>query len=95
VLEKASRPYRIAYTARSATGSLVPVLAGLAITCGVAVPLPDGARILDPAEANLPELPDFAVLMLKAKNPAQPVTDRLAAHIAAATARERQRVIRN
>jgi DNA-binding transcriptional LysR family regulator len=94
-LEKASRPYRIAYTARSATGSLVPVLAGLAITCGVAVPLPDGARVLEPGEENLPALPDFAVLMVKAKNPAQPVTDRLAAHIAAATARERQRVIRS
>jgi DNA-binding transcriptional LysR family regulator len=93
-LEKAGRRYRIAYTARSATGSLVPVLAGLAVTCGAAVPLPEGARILSPGEENLPELPDFAVLMLKAKNPAQPVTDRLAAHIAAATPRESHRVAR-
>jgi DNA-binding transcriptional LysR family regulator len=87
-LDKAGRRYRVAYTSSTATGTMVPVLAGLAITCSVASPLPEGTRILPRSEEDLPELPDFAVLMLKAKNPAQPVTDRLAAHIKEATARE-------
>jgi DNA-binding transcriptional LysR family regulator len=91
-LDKAGRPYRIAYTSATATGTMVPVLAGLAVTCSAAFPLPEGARILPTAEENLPELPEFAVLMLKAKNPTQPVTDRLAAHIAEATTRETRRI---
>jgi DNA-binding transcriptional LysR family regulator len=93
-LEKTGRRYRIAYTSSSATGTMVPVIAGLAVTCGAASPLPVGTRILHPSEENLPELPEFAVLMLKAKNPAQPVTDRLAAHIAEATTRETRRSTR-
>jgi len=90
-LEKTGRRYRIAYTSSSATGTMVPVIAGLAVTCGASFPLPAGTRILHPSEENLPELPEFAVLMLKAKNPAQPVTDRLAAHITEATTRETRR----
>ena len=90
-LEKTGRRYRIAYTSSSATGTMVPVIAGLAVTCGASFPLPAGTRILHPSEENLTELPEFAVLMLKAKNPAQPVTDRLAAHITEATTRETRR----
>jgi DNA-binding transcriptional LysR family regulator len=88
-LDKAGRRYRIAYLSSTATGSMVPVVAGLAVTCEVATSLPEGARILSAAEENLPELPEFSVLMLKAKAPPQPVTDRLAAHIKEAVVRER------
>ncbi|MGE4480634.1 LysR substrate-binding domain-containing protein [Acidocella sp.] len=80
-LDETRHPYRIAYISGSATGSMVPVLAGLAITCGMPNRLPEGTRLLAPGEENLPELPDFAVLMLKGKGAPQPVTDRLAEHI--------------
>jgi hypothetical protein len=73
---------------------MVPVVAGLAVTCAVASPLPDGTRVLQQSEENLPELPEFGVLMLKAKNPAQPVTDRLATHITEAINRETRRISR-
>ena len=89
-LEETKRPYRIAYVSGSATGSMVPVLAGLAITCGIPNHLPEGTRRLSPGEEGLPALPDFAVLMLKSKTPTQPVTDRLAEHIETAAAREAQ-----
>lgn len=89
-LEHSGKRHRIAYVSGSATGSLVPVLAGLAITCGIPSHLPDEIRALSPGEDGLPELPDFSVLMLKGKNPNQPVTDRLAGHIKDAAAREAQ-----
>ncbi|MDE2240813.1 MAG: LysR family transcriptional regulator [Rhodospirillales bacterium] len=89
-LDKTALPYRIAYVAASATGSMVPVLAGLAVTCGIPRNLPEGTRPLAPGEDGLPELPDFSVLMLKGKTPTQPVTDRLAEHIEAAAQREAQ-----
>lgn len=87
-LDEAGRPYRIAYVSGSATGSMVPVLAGLAITCGIPNNLPAGVRQLGAGEEGLPKLPDFSVLMLKGKAPPQPATDRLAQHIEDAAARE-------
>jgi DNA-binding transcriptional LysR family regulator len=87
-LEACGRRYRVAYVAASATASMVPVVAGLAITCAIAAPLPEGTRVLPWQEENLPKLPDFSVLMLQAKNPPQPVTERLAEHIREAAARE-------
>ena len=87
-LDASGRRYRIAYTAASATGSLVPVVAGLAVTCAIAAPLPEGVRVLPPQEENLPQLPDFSVLMLQGRNPPQPVTEKLAEHIREAAARE-------
>ena len=87
-LEQIKRPYRIAYIASSATGSMVPVLAGLAVTCAIPCHLPEGLRRLAPGEDNLPDLPGFTVLMMKGKAPAQPVTDRLAEYIEEAAQRE-------
>ena len=87
-LEACGRRYRVAYVAASATASMVPVVAGLAITCAIAAPLPEGTRVLPPQEENLPKLPDFSVLMVQGKNPPQPVTERLAEHIREAAARE-------
>jgi hypothetical protein len=37
-------------------------------------------RAMRPDE-GLPRLPEFGIVMLKGRNPAQPVTDALAAHI--------------
>ncbi|WP_026439983.1 LysR substrate-binding domain-containing protein [Acidocella facilis] len=89
-LDEAHLPYRIAYVSGSAIGSLVPVLAGLAVTCGIPNRLPEGTRALRPGEDGLPKLPDFCVLMLKGKNAPQPVTDRLAEHIEDEARREAQ-----
>ncbi len=90
-LDKAGRRYRVAYIATTATGSLIPVVAGLAVTCGLDMPLPDGARFLPAGAENLPGLPDFGVVMLKGKAPPQPVTDRLAEHVTAALRRVKRR----
>jgi DNA-binding transcriptional LysR family regulator len=79
-LEKAGRRYRIAYTSASQIGTHAPVLAGLAVTVSTLSWLPDGLRPMRPEE-GLPKLPEFGILMLKAKRPHQPVTDALAAHI--------------
>ncbi|HTI80257.1 MAG TPA: LysR substrate-binding domain-containing protein [Acetobacteraceae bacterium] len=79
-LEQAGRQYRIAYTSASQVGTHAPVLAGLAVTVSTLSWLPDGLRAMR-AEEGLPRLPDFEILLMKAKRPLQPVTDALAAHI--------------
>jgi DNA-binding transcriptional LysR family regulator len=79
-LEKAGRTYRIAYTSATLAGTYPPVMAGLAVTISPATWMPEGLRALAPGE-SLPGLPDIGILLLKAKEPAQPVTDVLANHI--------------
>jgi DNA-binding transcriptional LysR family regulator len=81
-LEKAGRPYRIAYTSASQLGTHAPVVAGLAITVSTVSWMPDGVRPLG-ADEGLPPLPDFEILLLKARAANQPVTDALARHIEA------------
>ncbi|HEX3351149.1 MAG TPA: LysR substrate-binding domain-containing protein [Acetobacteraceae bacterium] len=80
-LEKAGRRYRIGYTSATLAGTHVPVLAGLAVTVSPITTLPEGLRVLRPEE-GMPELPGAGILLLKGRNPTQPVTDVLAAHIA-------------
>jgi DNA-binding transcriptional LysR family regulator len=79
-LEQTGRRYRVAYTSASQIGSHAPVVAGLAVTVSTLSWLPEGARPVRPDE-GLPKLPEFGILMLKAKLPHQPVTDALEAHI--------------
>jgi DNA-binding transcriptional LysR family regulator len=79
-LEHAGRRYRIAYTSASQVGTHAPVLAGLAVTVSTLSWLPDGLRAMRPEE-GLPRLPDFEIMLMKAKRPLQPVTDALASHI--------------
>jgi DNA-binding transcriptional LysR family regulator len=79
-LEKAGRRYRVAYISASQLGTHVPVVAGLAITVSTLSWLPDGLRPLG-ADEGLPPLPDFGIMMIKAPDAAQPVTDALAEHI--------------
>jgi DNA-binding transcriptional LysR family regulator len=79
-LERAGRAYRIAYTSATLAGTHPPVMAGLAVTVSPLTWMPEGLRAVAPGE-SLPDLPDMSVLLLKAKEPAQPVTDVLAAHI--------------
>jgi DNA-binding transcriptional LysR family regulator len=89
-LERAGRRYRIAYVSGSQAGTHAPVLAGLAVTVSTLSFLPQGLRLVRPEE-GLPELPDFRILMLKARQPRQPVTDVLAAYIADTFQREAER----
>lgn len=79
-LEKAGIRYRIAYLSGTQVGTHAPVLAGLAVTVSALTVLPEGVRAMRPEE-GLPRLPDFGIVMLKGRKPAQPVTDALAAHI--------------
>ncbi len=81
-LERAGRQYRVAYTSASQIGTHAPVLAGLAVTVSTLSWLPEGLRPVRPEE-DLPPLPEFRLVMMKAKLPRQPVTDALAAHIEA------------
>ena len=80
-LEQAGRRYRVAYTSASLAGTHAPVMAGLAVTISNVTWLPEGLRLLPPGE--LPTLPTSEIHLLKGRNPAQPVTDVLANHIAA------------
>jgi DNA-binding transcriptional LysR family regulator len=78
-LEQAGRRYRVAYTSASQIGTHAPVLAGLAVTVSTLSWLPEGLRSVRPDE-GLPPLPDFGILMLRAKRP-RPPADALARHI--------------
>src|SRR6185437_15053706 len=81
-LERAGRRYRVAYTSTSQVGTHAPVLAGLAVTISSMSWLPEGLRPVRPDE-GLPPLPEFRLLLLKARPPRQPVIEALAAHIEA------------
>ena len=54
--------------------------AGLAVTVALPFALPDRLRAARP-EDGLPELPEFSLLLLKGREPRQPVTDSLYANI--------------
>lgn len=79
-LDKAGTRYRVSYTSASLTGTHAPVMAGLAVTVSNVDWVPEGLRFLPPGE--LPALPLTAIQLIVARNPAQPVTDVLAGHIA-------------
>ncbi len=80
-LEAAGRRYRVGYTSATLTGTHIPVLAGLAVTVSPVTVMPEGLRALR-SDEGLPPLPDTGILLLKGRQPSQPVTDVLAAHIA-------------
>lgn len=89
-LDRAGRRYRVAYTSATQVGTHAPVMAGLAVTVSTISWLPDGLRPVRDDE-GLPALPDFGILLLKGRTAAQPVTDRLAAHITDTFANEMRR----
>jgi DNA-binding transcriptional LysR family regulator len=92
-LEASGRRYRVAYTAATQIGTLAPVMAGLAVTISPATLLPLGLRALG-AEDGMPPLPDFQVVMVKAREARQPVTDALADYIGETFAREADKAAR-
>lgn len=79
-LRRARINYRVAYTSASQVGTLVPVMAGLAVTVCASSWLPDGLRPLR-LEEGMPQLPEYSIVLLKGRRAPQPVTDALAAQI--------------
>jgi DNA-binding transcriptional LysR family regulator len=79
-LERAGRRYKIVSTSGTVPGLHDAVIAGLAVTVMPAHGLPEGLRPTRPEE-GLPELPEVSLQLLKAREPRQPLTDALAAHI--------------
>lgn len=80
-LENSNRNYRIVATSGTTSGQLAAVSAGLAVTATLASDrLPDGLRHVRDNE-GLPALPETSFLMVKAREPRQPLTDMLAAQI--------------
>jgi DNA-binding transcriptional LysR family regulator len=79
-LDRIGRRYRVAYTSETQAGTITPVMAGLAVTVSPVTLVPPGLRALAPGEF-LPELSDVGILLLKGRDPRQPVTDSLGSHI--------------
>lgn len=80
-LEQSGRSYRIVSTSGTTQGQMAAAQAGLAIASALADDhLPEGLRTVRPDE-GLPELPDCPYLMLKGRDPRQPMTDMLAAQV--------------
>lgn len=77
-LEQTGRKHRIASTSGSTAGQIALANAGLAVAASLqSMELPAGVRHVR-ADEGLPELPEVALLMLKARDPRQPMTDMLA-----------------
>jgi DNA-binding transcriptional LysR family regulator len=85
-LAAAGIAWRTAYVSASQTGTLAPTLAGLAVTVGMAGPLPAGLRPLG-AEEGLPDLPEFTIELLSGPERTA-VSDALARHIEESFRRE-------
>jgi DNA-binding transcriptional LysR family regulator len=79
-LERAGRRYKIVSTSSTITAQQAAVQAGLAVTVALPNALPEGLRAARPGD-GLPELPEVNLLLLKAREPRQPVTDALFDHI--------------
>lgn len=80
-LDNARRTYRIVNSASTTAGQFAAVSAGLAVATSMATwALPPGLRVVRDDE-GLPPLPDASYLVLKAKDPRQPMTDMLIAQI--------------
>ena len=80
-LEKSGRKHRIASRSNSTAGQFALALAGVGVAASLgSLELPEGLRHAGEGD-GLPELPEVAFLLLKAREPRQPMTDMLAAQI--------------
>jgi DNA-binding transcriptional LysR family regulator len=80
-LEQIGRSYRIVSTSATTQGQMAATQAGLAVTSALEdVRLLEGLRIVR-ADEGMPELPDCRYLMLKARDPRQPLTDMMVAQV--------------
>lgn len=80
-LEQAGRSYRIVSTSATMQGQMATAQSGLAVTSTLEGDrLLEGLRIVR-ADEGLPDLPECRYLLLKARDPRQPITDILAAQV--------------
>lgn len=70
-LDKVRKPWRVAYTCASLTGTLAAVRAGLGIAVLPKEMVPQGLHVID--GAPLPDLLDTEIALLVAKRPSPPV----------------------
>ncbi|MBO1081151.1 LysR substrate-binding domain-containing protein [Roseomonas haemaphysalidis] len=77
-LDAAGLPWRATYSSSSQMGTHAVVLAGLAITVGLAAPLPPGLCVLGEAD-GLPPLPEFEIALASGSD--TPVALALERHI--------------
>jgi len=85
-LDNAGRRYKIVSTSPNLASQQASVQAGLAVMVSTVPRLPKGLRPCTQSD-GLPELPETRVLLLKAKDPRQPLTDQFAAHLVDAFSR--------
>ena len=81
-LDRAGRPWRIAYTSRSLDGIKAGVLAGLGVTAMARSSVPDGLATL-PASAGLPRLAGITLALHHDPGQASEAVQRLAEFMAA------------
>jgi DNA-binding transcriptional LysR family regulator len=79
-LERAGRRYLIVSTSSDTAAWFAAVRAGLAVAVSLPDELPPDLRPAQPHD-GLPALPEVSLLLLKAREPRQPVTDALSAII--------------
>ncbi len=72
--------FRPQWTSETQAGSLTPVIAGLAVSVSPITAVPPGVRTLSFGD-TLPPLGECGILLMRAREPRQPVTDALANHI--------------
>jgi len=79
-LERVGRAYRVVSSSPNLASQQAAVLGGFAVMVSTLPGLPAGLRPCLPVD-GLPELPETRVLLLKARDPRQPLTDLMAAHL--------------
>ena len=80
-LDGAGRSYRIAYTSPGTAGILAAVKGGLAVAPMGRSTIPEGVRVLGPAD-GFPQLPTAVVTLIKPSGPLSPAVESLAIHVA-------------
>lgn len=77
-LDRASVPWRVAFTTPSLAGLWAAAAAGLGLTVRSHYGLPASVRVLDASSSGLPELPSLPLILLRRTSSATPTVDRLA-----------------
>ncbi|PWK92481.1 LysR substrate-binding domain-containing protein [Fulvimonas soli] len=78
-LDRAGRPWRLAFTSPSLAGLWAATAAGLGVTVRTRAGLPSGLRPLDHGEQGLPALPALGLLLVRGEATPPPAVAQLAA----------------
>jgi DNA-binding transcriptional LysR family regulator len=77
-LDRAGRPWRIAFTSASLAGTWAAVKAGLGVSVRTPFGLPADLRAMDAREAGLPALPQLGLALYRSEAEPEPAVARLA-----------------